>query len=828
MLSLWSHRLRRSSAGALLAIFSLSLLSTQQCTAQPVARAPTPALLWECSAARHAAQAWTAPVSNGTISLQADPLLFLSILGWPFSRNTPVVVAAAAPNATSFAFDARTGALVATTGSDDAPPGACVTALFGVPFHGAGVGTSECASSGGAVQGWTYSTADGTLRPIANGSLCLDWGSSFDCAVDGVGMLYCDASAAPAARAADLALRLTGEEAAAVLSSGLIVEPLNFGTNIGLPARGLPPLWFSECCHGAVANCGAPGTRGGTGCATSLPAGLSTGASLNVSAWAAAGRLISTEARAFYNQGLHGLGCFAPNVNPFRAPQWGRGAEVVAEDPFVNAEFGVSFTNGLQGEGDASVLRVLATLKHGAWRRCRICVRVCPLPPIACCINLRPPLLLLTATAYDMEASDGASRSSFNARVSARDLTEYFFPPFRATAQRARPRFLMTSYNAVNGVPSCASEFFMNEVMRGDWGWQGATVTDCGGLQGVQTSHHYTNSTNETIAVALSAGLDSECGSWFATYGAAAVADGSVALAALQLAASRTLTSWFSVGLLTPHASQDPYAHLGPDDIDTPAARALALEMAVQGAALLRNGPARGGVPLLPLAAGRIKTLALIGPHATSTVDLLGPYSPPTGPAIANSSLAVALARRGAAEGFAVTVVPGCADTSCTSTSGFAAALAAAKAADVIVAAFGISGLQEGEGHDRADLGLPGAQEALLDALHATGVPLVLVLVHGGPLGLVSAADAAAYPAVLTLHYPGQAGGEAATRILFGDVSPSGRSLVTWYPRSFGSERLVIDMQLQPHKNSSGADVPGITYRCASRVRMCGSVPCRP
>jgi len=242
------------------------------------------------------------------------------------------------------------------------------------------------------------------------------------------------------------------------------------------------------------------------------------------------------EARALYNQGLHGLGCFAPNVNPFRAPQWGRGAEVPSEDPFINGEFGAIFASALQGEGDASVLRVLATLKHG--------------------------------TAYDMENSDGKSRASFNAIVSDRDLAEFYWPPFKATAQRARPRFMMASYNAVNGVPSCANSLFMNTVLRGDWGYTGATITDCGGLEQIQTAHHYTNTTEETISVALASGLDSECGGYFAQYGSAAVASGAVPISALRLAASRALTSWFSAGFMpSPSgAGSDPYAVLGGSD----------------------------------------------------------------------------------------------------------------------------------------------------------------------------------------------------------------------------------------------------------------------
>ena len=734
---------------------------------------PQPVLLWECTTAGRSSQSWTSPLANGTISLASSSQASLTVLGWPaYAHNVQLLSAGPAAAATPLAWNGS-GQLLA-------PGGACLGPLYGVPFHGAGVAAGAC----GPGSAWAYTPSDGTLRLAANASLCLDFGSTFSCSgPEGAGLLYCDAAAAPEARAADLVSRLTAAELSSLLSSGIIVQPLNYGTNLGLPARGLPPLWWSECCHGAVAACGDKGGAGGSGCPTSLPAGLSMGASFNASAWALAGTLVSTEARALYNQGLHGLGCFAPNVNPFRAPQWGRGAETPGEDPMLNGEFGAVYAGALQGEGQASVLRVLATIKH--------------------------------ATAYDMEDSDGASRSSFNAVVSLRDLTEYFWLPFKTSVQRARPRFVMASYNAVNGVPSCASELFLTTMLRGQWGWQGAAITDCGGLQQVQTAHHYTNSTSATLAVALGAGLDCECGEWLATYGAAAVAQGVLPLPALRTAAQRTLTGWLAAGLLPSASSPDPYASLAGRDVDTASARALALEMAVQGAVLLRNsGGAAGAPPLLPLRNLTGRTLALIGPQGNATQCLLGPYAAPASSPV--TSLAAALAARAGAEGYSLRIAAGCSDTACTDRSGFPAALAAAAGADIVIGAFGLCGEQEGEGHDRRNLTLPAGQEALLAALAAAAAPaaqpVALVLVHGGPLALppavMAAGASATFPAILTLQYPGQAGGLAGAALLLGDVSPSGRTTVTWYSEDFNAQRSVLDMQLQPH-----GGVPGITYK---------------
>ena len=216
---------------------------------------------------------------------------------------------------------------------------------------------------------------------------------------------------------------------------------------------------------------------------------------------------VSTEVRSLYNQGLHGLACFAPNINPFRDGRWGRGPEVHSEDPFLEGEVGAAFSRALQAEGERSVLRALATIKH--------------------------------AIAYDMENSDGKSRSSFSANISGRDLAEFFLPPFKAASQRAWPRLLMASYNGVNGVPSCANGAFLTTLLRDAWGFAGATISDCGGVEQIQTAHHFTNSSGATVAAALGAGLDAECGSWFASYGADAVADGSVDVALARTAATR-------------------------------------------------------------------------------------------------------------------------------------------------------------------------------------------------------------------------------------------------------------------------------------------------
>jgi beta-D-xylosidase 4 len=754
------------------------------------AQPPTTALhLWQCTPGT-AGQAWTRPsAANGSIALASNAATFLAI-NTAYARNVPLLVTAAAPSLFSLSGGALTSAVANHT--------LCVQSLFGVVFHGASLGLDACAPGGAPAQGWVYSAADGTLRSAANASLCADVGSSNPCDAADAARAYCNPALPAAARAADLAARLSAAEASALLYADLIVESY-FGANAGLPQHGVPPLWYGECLHGAVSVCGAPAADGSTsGCASSFPAGLAVGGSLNRSAWAALGAAVSTEVRGLNAQGLHGLACWAPNINPFRDPRWGRGHETVGEDAAViQAEYAATYAAALQAEGDARTLKTLATCKHHY--------------------------------GYDLENSDNVTRTTFDARISQRDLVEYFWPPFRSCVERARTRSLMCSYNEVNGVPSCANGAFQNDIARGQWGFSGAIVSDCDAVQCVR-SFGYANSSSAVMRAVFEGGLDINCGATVARDAAAAVADGNITLALLRASAVRTLTMWFETGFMDPPAL-NPYAALGAGDVDTPAHRALALQVAQQGATLLRNdaspvSPNGANTPILPLPA-TVRRVAVVGPHYNSTQALLGNYSP-LNTVVNAQSVLQALQRRGARAGFSVAAAPGCAGVACADTAGFSAALAAAAGADVVVAVMGRCAdgcpggdadkpFIEGEGRDRASLALPGKQEALLAALLAAEprVPVVVLLVHGGPLAIEW--TAAHMPAVLTMWYPGEMGGDAAAGLLFGDVSPSGRSMMTWYDSSFETQRRVSDMTLAPHTGADGRAMPGGAFNAHNR-----------
>jgi beta-D-xylosidase 4 len=377
----------------------------------------------------------------------------------------------------------------------------------------------------------------------------------------------------------------------------------------------------------------------------------------------------------------------------------------------------------------------------------------------------------------------------------------------------------MCSYNAVNGIPSCANGFFNNEVARNQWGWDGFMVSDCGAIDNIQNEHHYTSDENATIKVAIEGGTDVNCGSFYNTYIYGAYVNGSITLADLQQAATRFLTTIFWLGLMDP-AENVVYTTYNNTFVDTPAHRQLAFEAATQSIILLQNNPTNtpwgANQPLLPLQGNKLKKIALIGPNANATQTLLSNYHG-TNTLVNNQSILLSLQRRGVTDGFTVDFSVGCPYISCADTSEFGAATAAAQAADLAIVVVGLCSdncpggsaddpVHEGEGHDRINTTLPGFQEQLVLDIAATGTPTLVVLVHGGALAIDQTKVKVA--TILDALYPGEMGGDAVTAVLFGDVSPAGRTTTTWYPAAYQFQRpLVTDMELAPHGN-----VAGVTY----------------
>jgi pre-mRNA-splicing factor SYF2/beta-D-xylosidase 4 len=528
---------------------------------------------------------------------------------------------------------------------------------------------------------------------------------------------FCNVSLPIAQRVADLLSRLTVQQKVAQTDN----------TAAAIPSLGIPEYqWWSEALHGVNANC----VNGH--CPTSFPCALVMGASFDMPLVDSVATAISDEARAMNSAGAKtflndyfGLDVWAPNLNVFRDPRWGRGQEVPGECPYLVGQYGAHFVSNLEGAGQSSrYLKLAATMKH--------------------------------FTAYDLEHWEGYDRESFNAIVSQLDLVQTFYPPFQRTVQSGGVHGVMCSYNAVNGVPSCANPF-LSQVVRQQWGFQGYITSDCDAIYDICYAHNYTSTPEQAVADALSAGCDLDCGNTYGDHLISALQQGLVNISYLDASLTRLFTLRMQLGLFDPVAGQ-PYTNYTLDVVDSAQHRALARQAAREGITLLKNQPAAGdAAPLLPLRAPL--RIALIGPNANVTDTLCSNYygELPHVVSVLEGLSAVA--------GASVTFVHGC-DINSTDTSGFPAAVAAAAAADVAVLVLGLDQTIEREGLDRITISLPGVQEQLAQAVFAKQPRTVLVLVNGGPVAIEW--EAAELPAIVEAYYPGEEGGNAIADILFG------------------------------------------------------------
>ena len=338
-----------------------------------------------------------------------------------------------------------------------------------------------------------------------------------------------------------------------------------------IPRVGIPAYnWWSEGLHGAARD----------GYATVFPQAIGLAATWDPALLREVGDAVGVEAHAKFNghggaerqdtPRFGGLTLWSPNVNIFRDPRWGRGQETYGEDPFLTATLGLQFVQGLQGS-DPFYLQADATPKH-----------------------------------FLAHSGPEKGRDSFNAVVSKHDLADTYTPAFHALLTKGHAAALMCSYNAINGVPSCANGLNLQSMVRDRWGFQGYVVSDCDAVGDITDYHHYTADNALGAAAALHAGVDLNCGN---TYGALAksVAAGLTTEAKINRALHRLLLARVRLGMLDP-ASCSPYAKLGPSEINSPAHKALALRAAEESIVLLKNN----GVLPVP----RQTSIAVVGPTA--------------------------------------------------------------------------------------------------------------------------------------------------------------------------------------------------------------------
>ena len=391
---------------------------------------------------------------------------------------------------------------------------------------------------------------------------------------------YLDTSLPLPARVDDLLGRMTLEEKVSQLVN----------QSRAIPRLQVPSYdWWSEALHGVA----------GPGFATVFPEPIGLAATFDARLIHDVATATGTEGRARHNMAvragrrdlLEGLDFWAPNVNIFRDPRWGRGQETYGEDPFLTSRMAVAFVTGLQGD-DPTYLRAIATPKH-----------------------------------FAAHSGPEPLRHTIDVSVSKHDLEDTYLPAFRAAVVEGKAGSVMCAYNSVNGVPACANSVLLNDYLRGAWKFDGYVVGDCDAVDEILSEHHYTKNIVEAAAISLKAGVDNECVDSYAPATDSldyikyldAVTQGLVSESDVDRSVRRLLAARFKLGEFDP-PQQVPYAQTPDSEDDSPAHRALALTAARESMVLLKND----GVLPLNL---RIKKIAVVGALADSVEVLKGNYS---------------------------------------------------------------------------------------------------------------------------------------------------------------------------------------------------------
>ncbi|MBN2371833.1 MAG: glycoside hydrolase family 3 C-terminal domain-containing protein, partial [Vicinamibacteria bacterium] len=392
---------------------------------------------------------------------------------------------------------------------------------------------------------------------------------------------YLDPSRPLDERVSDLVSRMTLEEKASQLVNRTRAIP-----RLGVPEYNL----WSEALHGVANN----------GIATVFPQAIGLAATFNPALIRDMAGATGREGRAKYNIALRenaggtlfgGVTFFSPNINIFRDPRWGRGQETYGEDPFLAGKMAVAFITGLQGD-DSRHLQAVATAKH-----------------------------------YAVHSGPEPLRHGFNAVVSLHDMEDTYLPAFREAVVEGDVRAVMCVYNAVNGVPGCASDFLLGDMLRDQWKFEGFVTGDCDAVHDIHANHKYVKTAAEGAAAAIKAGTDNDCVVVFGPPEGApeyqkyidAARQGLLDEARIDRAVSRMMRTRFELGLFDPPETVKP-AQVPDSIVDSEPHRALALKIARESMVLLKNNG------LLPLSASTAK-IAVVGPLADSTRVLLGNYN---------------------------------------------------------------------------------------------------------------------------------------------------------------------------------------------------------
>ena len=534
-------------------------------------------------------------------------------------------------------------------------------------------------------------------------------------------------------RAAELVSKMTVEEKASQLRYDAPAID-----RLGIPAYNS----WNEALHGVA--------RAGT--ATMFPQAIGLAAAFDEELMGAIGEIIAVEARAKYNEQskredrdiYKGLTFWAPNVNIFRDPRWGRGHETYGEDPFLTSRLAVPFVKAMQGDGE--YMKVAACAKH-----------------------------------FAVHSGPEGERHFFDAKASKKDLEETYLPAFETCVKDGKVEAVMGAYNRTNGEPCCANEPLMNGYLRGKWGFEGHYVSDCWAIRDFHENHKVTKNGEESVKMALEAGCDVNCGCTYQKI-MSAYEQGMVDEETITRSCVRLFTTRFLLGLF----DKTEYDEIPYTKVECKEHLEVAHRAAAESVVLLKNDG------ILPLKKENIKTIGVIGPNADSRLALIGNY-------YGTSSQYITVLdgiREEIGDQARILYSEGChlwnTNLSNLSDQTFpdrqSEIQTVADYSDVIVVVVGLDERLEGEegdegnqfaSGDKLSLEFPKSQRIMLKTALECNKPTIIINMSGSAMDLTMADERA--NAVVQAWYPGALGGRDVADILFGKVSPSGKLPVTFY-----------------------------------------------
>lgn len=506
---------------------------------------------------------------------------------------------------------------------------------------------------------------------------------------------------------------------------------------LGIPAYN----WWNESLHGVAR----------AGVATMFPQAIGMAAAFDPDMMQEIGDVTATEGRAKYNmQSRHGdrdiykgLTFWAPNVNIFRDPRWGRGHETYGEDPYLTSRLGVRFIEGMQGSGET--MKTAACAKH-----------------------------------FAVHSGPEADRHHFNAVASKKDMEETYLPAFEACVKEGKVEAVMGAYNRTNGEVCCGSPA-LQEILRGKWKFEGHYVSDCWAVRDFHENHKVTATPEESVVLALENGTDVNCGCTYQKI-MNAVEQGILDEKYITESAIKLFTTRYLLGMF----GETEYDQIPYTVVECKEHLALEDRAARESFVLLKNNG------ILPLDKSKLRDVAVVGPNADSRVALKGNYH---GDASRYTTVLEGI-QDYLGEDVNVHYSEGChlykdnveALSDPTMCDRLAEAQQCAEMSEVVFVVLGLDETLEGEegdtgnryaSGDKSSLELPFPQLELLRGMIATGKPVVVINMTGSAVNLRTAEDHAA--AILQVWYPGGRGGKNVAAVLFGETSPSGKLPVTFY-----------------------------------------------